>query len=55
MKREIGFYWVRIGIEWEVCQWAGSFWICPGLDVEAMPSDDAFASIDERKIINPNE
>ena len=53
MKREDGFYWVRLG-RWRIAQWNGwgGIWIIFGLDGEYC--DDDFSKIGEQ-IKKPDE
>lgn len=56
MKREIGFYWVRVSSllhNWQVAAWNGKEWILyGGMSTEL---DEDLFTIDERRILNPGE
>lgn len=63
--RNEGFYWVKYHGEWEVAGWfywrtpvgggiIGGSWQRIG-ELHAEYQDDAFESIDENQISNPNE
>jgi len=47
MGREEGFYWVRMGKEWYVCEWVNGAWWGIGAD---FPMDQYISEIDERLI-----
>lgn len=62
MKREDGFYWVRWYNEWMVAKWTNDtgriangigWWDVPGWIDDAW-EDDAFAEIDEHKLVRTN-
>lgn len=48
MKRENGFYWVRINTEWRIAEWLNGHWYLCGRS--GFFIDGKFIEIDERKI-----
>lgn len=48
MKRENGFYWVRIDLDWIVVEWENNSWFKTGIEVAF--NDNEFDQIIEEKI-----
>lgn len=53
MKREIGYYWIKLISEWEVAEWTGTMWLLSGVDI--IFTDNAITIINETKLEPPNE
>lgn len=53
MKRESGYYWVKLSTTWVICFWdkARQFWYMAGK--YGGLTSDYFTEIDERKIEKP--
>ncbi len=47
--REIGYYWVNRGNEWQICHWDGELFYETGSDIGNIDID--FEQIDETRII----
>ena len=53
MKRESGWYWVMLGIKWEIAQYNSRWDMWYVANCEDEFSDNAFTQIDERRIVRP--
>jgi hypothetical protein len=57
MKREEGFYWVKIfsDTEWVIAEFTGGFWIMNFNDSWERLDDNSLFQINETRILNPGE
>lgn len=52
-RRKPGFYWVKVGANWEVGEWSeGDYWFLPGLEDKYIDTD--LELIKENRLIEPD-